>query len=654
MRLAILLLAFLAAAFSHAETLGNVSLRDIPGLEGLKVSAPPIVDGVVEEGEWPAEARREGFTDADTNLASDEFAEFWLTYDEKFIYFAGRVKTDPRRVIDEEYRQNVGIGGNDNFRLYVDPTGDFTNLNGFGTNAAGATSIELSGGRAAKTEWLGEIEANGRKTETGWECEMRIPWSIMNLPAAGSRTMRFNVFWYRSNKQNTYIWHFMNNDDSQWPMWTGVEVPKSSSGRTLKLLPYGTGSWTEGGQSGFDSGLDMKTSLTDQLQAVGTINPDFRNIENSILDLDFSRFERLADENRPFFLEGSQYRRAGSLFAPQRIDRFDAGLNLYGSLNSKSQLAVLTTADFGERQALVASALVQVRPNTGFTMNYVRNDQRGAMNNAGAVSYYDRFGKYQVYSNGFYTDDEVVGKGHRWNAGVSFEDSGFGTSIGYLETSADYFPRLGFAPERDFRSISWGVERQVTPATGPFNTYYYGVGMQTATRLNGDFYRDSMEVETGFVLRNRFGFEVGAEFGKFEDSVDHTYSVEFNYPSGDPYRRIAVDYTVGEFEGIDYSSVEVGWRYRPVRRVQLSMSSQFVDYTDFERQHVFSASWDIGKFESVGGRLVEENGRTNWYLSYRLSGGRGAEYFLIVGDPRADSFANRLAFKMVLPLEIRY
>ena len=40
----------------------------------------------------------------------------------------------------------------------------------------------------------------------------------------------------------------------------------------------------------------MKTSLTDQIDLVGTINPDFRNVENQVLSVDFSYFERLAGE----------------------------------------------------------------------------------------------------------------------------------------------------------------------------------------------------------------------------------------------------------------------------------------------------------------------------------------------------------------------
>ncbi len=623
-------------------------------MPGYKTTQPPLIDGKVDPSEWPDSVRRTGFSDMGTNLASDEVGEFWLMYDEEYIYFAGRAKTDPRKIVDDEYRQNVGVSGNDNFRLYVDPTGDFSNINSFATNAAGATSIELSGGRALKTEWLGEIEANGRRTESGWECEMRIPWSTMSLPAAGTRTLRFNVWWYRSNKSNTYIWHFLNNDDSQSPYWTDVEVPVVAKGRSIKVLPFGTGSLEEGGASGFDSGFDLKTDLTSQIVAVGTVNPDFRNIENSILSLDFSRFERLANENRPFFQEGNDFRRTGSLFAPQRISQFEAGMNIYGALDAKTQFALLTTADFGEQQATVLSANHRLNPNRSVTFGYVRNDQPGLSSNSGLLSYSDRLGDFQIFGQGQFTGDEVEGSGERLGLNVSYSKEGTNAELNFNNVSSNFLPRLGFAPERDFRSYSAQFGREVTPASGSINQLGYYLYGQTATRIDGGFYRDSIGAGTEVSLTNGLGLELDAQFSKFESSVDHTYSFELDYPNGNPYRRISFEYTTGQYEGVDYQSIEFGWRYRPIRRMQVNLRSQFVDYEDFERQHVFSLTYDVGKYESFGGRLVEENGRTNWYVSYRLSGRRGAEYFLIVGDPRADSFANRVAFKMVLPLEIRY
>jgi hypothetical protein len=84
------------------------------------------------------------------------------------------------------------------------------------------------------------------------------------------------------------------------PRWTDVALPAPSRVRTLHLLPYTFGGVDPAGGGIARSGLDVKAPLAGNIQLVGTVRPDFRNIENQILSLDFSRFERLAGETRPF------------------------------------------------------------------------------------------------------------------------------------------------------------------------------------------------------------------------------------------------------------------------------------------------------------------------------------------------------------------
>jgi hypothetical protein len=53
-------------------------------------------------------------------------------------------------------------------------------------------------------------------------------------------------------------------------------------------------------------------------------------------------------------------------------------------------------------------------------------------------------------------------------------------------------------------------------------------------------------------------------------------------------------------------------------------------------------------------RFVRRQNDYNIYFSYRKSGGRGAEYYVILGDPNAQSFRTSLVLKAVFPIEIRY
>ncbi|ARU42290.1 hypothetical protein CCB80_14510 [Armatimonadetes bacterium Uphvl-Ar1] len=642
---------------SNAQASPHVPQSQTFDIPGITATTPPQADGTINVGEYPEASRREGFSDADTNLTSDEYAEFWLTYDEKFIYFAGRVKTDPRRVVRQEYRPNSNIRGNDNFTLLLDPFGANNNFNSFSTNSNGATSINLSGGRAAKTEWLGEIEANGRLTDSGWETEMRIPWSIMNLPSAGTRDLRFNVRWFRSNKQNSYTFRFINNDSSLIPVWSQVSIPAIPRDRSISLLPYTFLGVEKGSGPIANAGLDFKTNLSETLQFVGTVNPDFRNVENSILSLDFSFFERLANENRPFFQEGSEYLRFGfdsRLFAPQRIPTFDTGLNIYGELDDKTNIGALTTIDFGNRQASALKLSHQLNDNESLDFGLVNNAQPGRNNVAGLLNYFGRSGSIEYYTINQYTADQIDGNGWRNNIGLRYEDKNLNAGTEYVSISPEFLPRIGFSRERDLKGYSAYGSYQVTPKSGSINSYDMSANLSTFDRFSGDFYRNEINLNGGVNLRSGLSVGIGINQTQFEGVFDRGLGIGAAYPTNNPYNQVGLNYDTGTFRGEQFEQYELNWRYRPLNRLQFNGSTEIVETTETDTQHILSFNYDIGKFESIGGRLVSFNGKSNWFLSYRLSGKKGAEYFILIGDPRADQFTDRLVFKAVVPFTIKY
>jgi hypothetical protein len=45
--------------------------------------------------------------------------------------------------------------------------------------------------------------------------------------------------------------------------------------------------------------------------------------------------------------------------------------------------------------------------------------------------------------------------------------------------------------------------------------------------------------------------------------------------------------------------------------------------------------------------VVRRSGDTNAYFSFREAGGKGMEYYVIVGDPNATTWQNRVTVKLV-------
>ncbi len=623
----------------------------------VSVLNPPKIDGKIDPNEWPSTPEGHGFFDKDTGTPSEEEAQFWIASDSKYIYFGARIKTDPKKIVADEYRNGVSLTGNDNITLAIDPFASGNSINSFGVNAAGGTSIQLAGGRAAKTEWLGEIEGSGSITPTGWECEAKVPWGIMNLPASGKKDVKFNILWFRSNKSNTYEWKYTRNDLRNLAIWTDAIVPNIKLDRTLNLLPYAYFGVGENGNLISNMGLDAKTKVNDQLQLVTTVNPDFRNIENNILSLDFSYFERLADDARPFFQEGARFYQTGfdqKLFATQRIKDFDMGVNLYGNLNSgKTKFGLASITDFGNKETAVMSVVQKAAPNYDLGFAYVGNREKSGDNDALQLTNSLKLGDDQYYVNAQFTSDELKKSGHRLSTGWFREAGGLTANIDYSQVSPDFYPRVGFSPEQDLKGISLFAQREWSYQTGSLQSLNSSVEAIYFDHFNDGFYRNQLSLGTNLGFKNGLAVGGSVEFSNFEGSSDSLKVVGMKYPFTNAYRFVKMLYSFGSFGGQSYRSWSIQGDYKPAKRMQVSLAAQYVEFNDFFRQIIGTVRYDLGRFESVGTRFVNRGDNWNIYGFYRFSGRRGNEYFLILGDPNTRTFEKQLMIKVVMPFTIK-
>lgn len=649
----------LLCAASLVLSSSAISAGNIPSLPSAPAPAPPKIDGLISPDEWQSSASFNGFFfDADMGTQDTNPISFYLTYDAKHIYFGVEVKDDPKGLIMDEYRPNIELGNNDHIEFLIEPFAKASSFNLFRVSPGGAFEMRLAGGTANKEEWRGGMRTASKVHADGWSAEMAIPWDVMSLPSAGERDLMINVIWNDKSSLRRKIWHYNGGDLSKTPLWKGVNVPRISTGRSLKLLPFFYAGYADKDRDFlFNSGLDLKTSLTPNSQLVGTINPDFRNIENQVLSLDFSYFERLANESRPFFLEGSGYRGVGfdsRIFASQRIRTFDAGINTYGSFDSKTTYSFLTTQDFGKEANLVATFDRKLSPQTNLNMAYVSAMKKGQNNQAAMINSFSRQGSYEYFAGARMTEDDLVKTGTSFNLGALRNEKGWFNYVEYQQVSESFNPRLGFQRERDFRGLETWHEFEKTHPRGVVAETGIEFGGGWAERLDGTPYRKNIDLNTSVTFRNGIDWDMSIGQGTFLDSVDQNFRVNVEYPIGNPYRRAYIDYVTGNFARHAYDQFGMGFSYRPYKKVQTGLSAQWQRHYDDTRQLIASLSWDLGTYESLAGRIVEREGDINWYLSWRRSGGLGAEYFVILGDPNSREFSKSLILKAVFPLSIKY
>jgi hypothetical protein len=624
-------------------------------LPATKLATPPTIDGTVNTDEWKEAAAFSGLVDSERREPEPEKSEFWLAFDDNYIYFAARLEDkEPDKVTATERQTNASFERDDTVSLTIGLGGYHGSHDYFQFNAIGTPALTLSGGSAAKLEWQGEFESAAHKTPTGWEGEARISWQLLDLQRFVKGDVRFNVYRNiprRSNGSYGYGRETATHPEDE-PMWDGVVPPKARHDNTLHLLPYLYAGWDPDKGRLTNGGLDFKTELAGGIGIAGTINPDFRNIEQSVLPLSFSRFELLADETRPFFLEGSGYF-FSQLFASQRIGDFDMGLNVHGALNSRSSFALLNTFDFGRNRSTFGQASYRITPEIATSVAFTSLETSDVRNEAMSGDFSYSKGAYYISSSFSQSNDREDGQGSQWNSSGGYFDERFSFGLDYQSVTKNYNPALGYAPETDFKGPSLFAFYNQPLAKGPIERWSVSSNLSSLTRQNGDFYSSSAGVGGSVSLRNGISFRTNVYQSRFLDDHDHSTSFSLSYPTFVSPLSFGVSTSTGEFAGLPYRSYNGSVSYLIGSKYSLSLSHQIQEYQGRRDQTVMGISAKLAIDQELGFRFIERPSSTNWYLTYRKSGGKGAEYFVIFGDPSASEFRSSLVIKGIFPIEIR-
>jgi hypothetical protein len=286
--------------------------------------------------------------------------------------------------------------------LYLDPGAGGQRAYVFLVNPLGfqMDGIALAGSDDEDMSWDARWRSAGRRTETGYQVELAIPWKSVRHERRVEETGLL-LLRVRGQDGEKSSWPAIN------PAHAGVLFQQARlagpgalpPSRSLDLAPSLSFGWTDAGPAdrpwswqGVSPGLTAQWSPTPTDTLLGTVNPDFSQVESDALDstweksdafqIDVNRRYALDfDEKRPFFLEGQEwfdspledlvYTRA--MVAPRTGLRAttDRGRWQLAALNvwdaspapSVSEGGGWTSADLAGREAL--STLARVRRELG-------------------------------------------------------------------------------------------------------------------------------------------------------------------------------------------------------------------------------------------------------------------------------------------------
>ncbi|MBI2929059.1 MAG: carbohydrate binding family 9 domain-containing protein [Verrucomicrobia bacterium] len=642
--------AVLAGALSVAAA---ESRRSLPA---VRATAPPVIDGDLSDACWRAAPKAEGFIDPYLVAPTVDPTEAWICYDATNIYAAFRAyDSQPDKIVAQETKEEASLRGDDVICLNLDPfqTHQTTDRCLFVVNPRGAHSTEIVIGRAVKTESKGEWKSAARIGTNGWTAELAIPWAMLNYPI-GSKpvTMGLNFSRMQQRTQVISFWSHlgMRTNYKLDGHWDGVEPPPFKP--QFSFLPYVLGQ--AGERLRGDAGLDVRAVLTPSVTGVLTVNPDFGTVERAVEGIDFSYSERYVPDRRPFFMEAEQFYAestlVGRFFYSQRVPDFDTGLNLYGKVAPRTSLGLLGAFDVGNRSDYLVRGRQEFNETDSLAFSAIGRDSADGHNQVFVLHPVWRGGNWVClthwapsFENGRYLDDALV-------LDFSYEGQrlSFGNNFHYVRP--EFRADNGYIPFTDLHGNYTWMTHRTEWREGPLRLVRWAGMMREEQHFDGRWFRLQPAVYLWTETRADWGVDLHWEGGKFQEFEDNLFEVRFKGRVSDKFHNYSLGLQFGRQGGEDllFLTPRVTWRFG--ERFTVGVASSILSHREDRQQHIVSVNYDLSKDKSVGGRLVQQNGLTSAFVSFRRSGYKGTDYYVIFGDPDpVKKFTPQLMVKVVVP-----
>ena len=630
--------------------------RELPA---VKTDQRPTIDAALDDVCWQDAPQAINFTDGRTKKPAKNQSVARLVYTDEAIYVGIYLYDDmPDKIVARQTKDQTQIRGEDFASFSLDPfhTHQFSDRNWFMVNPLGTKYAHLATGRAEKSEWIGLWTAAARVVKDGWIVEMEIPWQMLDYPDTSKPIrMGINVDRWQQRTGGKSWWsnlgvnHFQENDGH----WIDVLPPPRK--RELKLLPYLIGgireTKTEERKPSVRAGIDFRYEVTPQLRLVAAANPDFENIEQAVEGIDFSYGERYVPDRRPFFSEGGNI--FGDYFHSRRIIDMAGGLKLFGKIGKNTSIGTLGTYHPNNQNGIlrVSQALTDTSNISAAFLSHNHRDTE--TNNVGYLSGNIRYGKFSAYSN--FAQSRANEHTQSWDDGLN-GSNGY-ISLGYAGelirsyfsaffVDPDFVNKLGYQPFTGYRGVNLEGRLQNEWRDGVVRSVYLYVESEGSNTYANEVFRRSLYVYSSLLTHSDYSLFMSWSGGQFEEFTDSVFRVGFGVRDSDRFNNLRFSYNWGEQAGEDIYRIS-GDLNLSAYGFTAGLSSQIQWHFKRRYQQILTLTYDFSPALSLGSRLIWQVEGINIYFALRRSGYAGTDFFIILGDPNAIAFKQRLVAKVL-------
>ncbi|HEV8151052.1 MAG TPA: DUF5916 domain-containing protein [Gemmatimonadales bacterium] len=312
-----------------AQSTSLASHSAAPTIHAAHLTGSITLDGKLDEPAWAAATPATKFTqyDPQEGAAPTERTEVRVLVGGGALWIGARLYVrNPAHMRPRLTRRDEPVDG-DIFVVIFDPRHDHLSGYYFRVSAGGALRDAVGTNfENLDLSWDAVWDAKVQRDSLGWTVEMRVPLSQLPYERHGEGVWGIQFERLDWNTQENDVFAFTPKREQGGSQRFGhllgmTELP--SPGR-LELLPYATSraalrTATPGDpfHSGHEltggAGADLRLRPSSNLILNATVNPDFGQVEVDPAVVNLTAFETFFPEKRPFFVEGQDQFRFGTL-----------------------------------------------------------------------------------------------------------------------------------------------------------------------------------------------------------------------------------------------------------------------------------------------------------------------------------------------------
>jgi hypothetical protein len=542
-----------------------------------RVTAPPLIDGRLDDAAWEAAAPVDDFHQIRPTeySAPSQRTDVYVLYDDDMLYIGARMWEDgPDGVTANILRQGQRLTmDDDRFGVVLSPFNDGQSGYAFYVNPNGVRDSAIFQETSfMRWEWDGIFRAAAIRDDRGWTAEMAIPFKTLSFDP---RITDWGISFQRAiAREREFIgWTSANREinPSVLGVLQGVDGPRQGlgldivPGLALKSRREDAGGATE---YRVEPSLDAYYKLTPGLNLALTLNTDFSASEIDERQVNLTRFGLFFPEKRDFFLQDADIFEFGRLTGAAVYDttisqsamengkpyfsrtiglsRDGRPVDLAGGARLSGRLGgmnigtmVIRQDSFEDIEAsdlLVGRVVINVLGESNFGLLATRGNPRANEENSVIAADFryrnsDFLGRilqgelWHQRSNSGGAGGAGGGQ-DAWGARATIPSwTGWRGSVGVKEIGENFRPGMGFVNRRGVRDVATSAGYTARFGPGPIESWFSGADAQRFTRLSDDSLQTQVVTLRLAELTTRAGNRLTVRYIANEESLLEPFEI---------------------------------------------------------------------------------------------------------------------------------